>query len=935
MAEFGGNTPASSIGAGDFSVELGDSLLAQLAAAPAVPLPVTLEPGMVVNDTFEIKQRIGAGGMGVVYRARDVRLGRDVALKLHNGLQTQAGFDRLTREAQAMAQLAHPNVITVHEVGTFRDQLFIAVEYLGGGDAGTWLKAEHRSRQEIVQLFLQAGRGLAAAHAVGLVHRDFKPDNVLIADDGRVCVADFGLARPLGELAANQPRFASGSIEMRITPTGAAVGTPAYMAPEQYDGGELDARADQFSFCAALYEALTGQLPFLGKTPGEIRARMDAGPSPHSALRITRRFQRALLRGLRVNPDDRYASMSDLLRALAPPSRRRWFPVAVGAVLLVGGWFAIDGDSAPEVCTVEASQLAGTWDVGVNRAVHRAFQASGRSYADATFTRVASIMDTYANDWIAMREQACRATRVTGEQSDALLDRRMRCLDGRRATLRALTQTWVASRDPATVDNAVRAAMALPALEHCADGEALMAAVPPPEDENAKAAVAETRERLGAAHAMLLAGNYNAAGKDAKHVVDTAEELDYAPLLADALYLRGRLERENADYDAAEATFHRVIDVAIAGGNEARVADAWIQLLSIVSNVRVRVAEARALERPADLAIKRAGNRPLHRASLLEARAFTERIAGRYKQERLHLSEALAIRRSHHGADHLAIAKILHRLSFVAWHLGDYQVARRYGDEALAMKTRLVGDAHPETAKTLAILGLAYSDTEDTAKAIDMYKRAIAILETTHGPASPVLAPPLNNLVRSLRGKDPEQALRYARRMLQIDIKAHGRRHHYVAGSLDKVADVHRTMDNCEEAVPLYLEAVDIYKAAHGPKHTNVAWTTNDLARCYFRLRRYDKAVAGFEFALASRLAQDHNPRNVAETRFGLAQALWQQRRKQGRTQAKALATRATTLAHEALAYYRTAARKRDAADVIAWLRHVGLTVPPATSGSP
>ncbi|MCA9693542.1 MAG: serine/threonine protein kinase, partial [Myxococcales bacterium] len=232
----------------------GEATLA--ADGGAAQLPATaLQRGDSI-DRYLILARLGEGGMGLVYAAHDPELDRKVAIKLLRGDPTDSGArDRLLREAQAMARLSHPNVITVHDVGTARGHVFVAMEYVEGGTLGTWLEEQERGWRAVLDVFLAAGRGLAAAHEAGLVHRDFKPDNVLLERDGRVRVADFGLARyGLGAAPTHPPAPAEAPTDMtrtgvslntKLTITGATVGTPAYMAPEQLGGVDVDARADQ------------------------------------------------------------------------------------------------------------------------------------------------------------------------------------------------------------------------------------------------------------------------------------------------------------------------------------------------------------------------------------------------------------------------------------------------------------------------------------------------------------------------------------------------------------------------------------------------------------------------------------------------------------------------------------------------------------------
>ncbi len=277
---------------------------------------------------------LGSGGMGVVYRAFDPRLGRPVALKVvRPGVNAEESRPRLLREAQAMAKLAHPNVIAVHDAGVVGDEVFVAMELVDGENLARWLEAP-RSWREVIAMFTQAARGLAAAHAAGLVHRDFKPLNVLVGKDGRVRVLDFGLARPIEAPHEAIDVGHSDTAPLSLTRTGAIVGTPLYMAPEQHAGGTTDARTDQFAFCVALYHALFGVYPFAGASLPELMISVMEGIVEVPARRrVPGWLTRVVVRGLAVRPDARFASMEALLAEL-DTGRRRSGRVWIAAIAL-------------------------------------------------------------------------------------------------------------------------------------------------------------------------------------------------------------------------------------------------------------------------------------------------------------------------------------------------------------------------------------------------------------------------------------------------------------------------------------------------------------------------------------------------------------------------------------------------------------------------
>lgn len=274
---------------------------------------------------FAVLHLLGAGGMGQVYAAYDAELDRKIAIKLllaEDSVDAE-GRTRLLREAQAMARVSHPNVVPIFEVGEHEGGIFIAMEYVDGTTLRDWCAEASRSWRELVAVYLQAARGLAAAHGVGIIHRDFKPDNALVSVEGepRVRVLDFGLAAlPGAELSGGVDVVASPSADDRLTLTGAVMGTPAYMAPEQQRGGDVDARADVFALCVALYEAIYGVRPFAGATVTELFAAVQAGelrPPPEGAESTPRELRDLLRRGLAVDPEARWPSMSALAEALA------------------------------------------------------------------------------------------------------------------------------------------------------------------------------------------------------------------------------------------------------------------------------------------------------------------------------------------------------------------------------------------------------------------------------------------------------------------------------------------------------------------------------------------------------------------------------------------------------------------------------------------
>ncbi|HEX4461847.1 MAG TPA: serine/threonine-protein kinase, partial [Polyangia bacterium] len=442
-----------------------------------------LEPGAQLVERYTVLGVLGKGGMGVVYSVYDAKLDRKVALKLlrtrqlpGTGTDATSGEQRLLREAKAMARLSHPNVVSVYDVGSLPDGgVFVAMELVDGTTLTQWLKREKRAWPAILDVFVAAGHGLAAAHAAGMVHRDFKCDNVLVGADGRVRVTDFGVVRldldeaelmhssserlervDSGSEVVPTELSSSGSWQVALTQAGTAPGTPRYMAPENFDLKTADLRSDLFSFCVALFEALVGQHPFDDEMAGNEMRRMPLPPQ----LTLPPWLLHAVESGLERDPNDRPATMDALIARLTPPPKRDrtrglWMAgvATVGAIL--AGWGAIGWHTRAveraELCQGGPRHFAGIWDAAGKQRVHDALLHSGKPYAEDVWKNVAGTLDRYADRWAAMHKDSCEATRLRGEQTEAVMALRMGCLDQRRQELGALT-TLFASADDTTIE---------------------------------------------------------------------------------------------------------------------------------------------------------------------------------------------------------------------------------------------------------------------------------------------------------------------------------------------------------------------------------------------------------------------------------------------------------------------------------------------------
>jgi len=807
---------------------------------------------------FVVLEVLGAGGMAVVLSGYDPSLDRRVAIKLMRSELWRAdgvrGRERLLREAQAMARLSHPNVVTVHEVGAQGDEVYIAMEHVGGMTLRDHVHELRRnpevSWRAIVDPFLQAGRGLAAAHAAGLVHRDFKPENVLVGDDGRVRVTDFGLvstagasyASPGGEALATYDDLADLDtptpipLSASITRTGSILGTPAYMAPEQDRLGIVDGRTDQFSFCVSLWESLYGERPFGGTTVHEVLEEIAAGrlrePPEEARAKVPPWIHGALLRGLSHDPARRWSTMNELLAILASDPegarRQRRLVLLVGAVIValaatVVVAIARRPSATAHVCDSASGELAPAWNATISRQISERFAQTGRSYAAATFEHAAHQLDAYARGWVRMRTETCEATHVHHRQSETVLDLRMRCLDRRRAALTATTELWASEASGEIVDRALDSVAALPPLERCADIDALTAAVPPPESPDDRLRADDLAKELDHLDALAGAGRFAEALPVAKDVSARAGKLGYAPVLARALYVAGTLDHELGNDKEAEATLREATRVAAAARDDDQSVHAWIALASALSG-QGRDEDALALRPATEAFVARAGDNDLLRADMWTQFGSTAWSLGRYAEAEDLLGRALAAREKSLGPKDPDVAESLEALGNVLAEQGRYADARVRLERAVAIREEQQGPRHPRTASARNDLGMLLRDLGKPKEALASFDVALAVYEEMLGPEHADVGRILNNIglahsdLNDNAGAEP-----FFRRALAIKEKSLGPAHPSTALTLSNLGAVLIELGKGAEARPLLERAFEIQRTSLGPDHPNLA----------------------------------------------------------------------------------------------------------------
>jgi eukaryotic-like serine/threonine-protein kinase len=845
---------------------------------------------------YLILERIGQGGMGIVYAAFDPELNRRIALKILHGSSTgptrQSGSARarLLREAQAIARVTHPNVISVFDVGTVGESVFVAMEYVDGPTLTQW-QAERRDVGELVAMYLQAARGLAAAHATGIVHRDFKPDNVLITsgpEGAHARVLDFGLARTDPSVSAGDPEpddFADASssaidldgsdvLSSPLTMVGAVVGTPRFMAPEQHAGVAADARSDQFSFCVALYQAVYRQDPFaasnlerlaLAKQLGQIRR-----PPPDA--RVPLHVAQAITRGLATDPSDRWPDMATLVDALErdPRAARRRVLFVLGVATIAAAiagasvWFVGRGAEC------EAADLAGAWDDARREQVTASLRAVPVPYAEQTAAGVAQGLDAYANAWLQMHHDACEAARVRGEQSEALFDRRMRCLEQRRTAMAAVVDV-LGQADTDVAQRAVQAVGSLPAIESCGNVEFLLAAIEPPPSELA-IPVAGVREQLAQATALSTAGRTKAAAEIVRAAVEQAEQLGYPPVRAEALVRLGGVEEQLGDYAQAEAHLHESLELAVASRHDEIAAQATSQLVSVVGDRLARHAEGLAWAGLARSLLQRLGLTGIAAARLDVAEGNVLYRMGDLDGARTVYERAIAIVEEHRGPEDPALSSYLGNLGNVHYLAHRRELALETFQRAATLAERAYGPEHPATATIDFGLANVLTDLGRHDEAEARFAEVERVLRANYGDDHPFTIGAKCNLgvVEQNRGR-LAKALAYFIECRDRRAKTIGTDHPDYALALFNVGHVERELGKLDDAKVQLEAAWELRRRVLGPDHPDTINALVELAQLARQagdrrgaLDRFAEAIAAFE-----RTGSD--PLGLASARFGYA----------------------------------------------------------------
>lgn len=737
---------------------------------------------------YVILYRLGSGGMGVVFAAYDPELDRKVAVKLVR-LETGSPTAReaLRREAQAMARLSHPNVVAVHDVGGEGDDVFLAMDLIDGVTLDEWLKLEKRGWRDVLRVFLQAGRGLAAVHAADVVHHDFSPRNVLVTAEEKALLSDFGLARA--------PERSD------VQPADEAVrGTPAYLAPERLSGVAVDPRSDQFSFCAALYRALYGTVPFPADSPEHYleRAREGALTPPQDGRRVPRRLLALLRRGLDALPEKRFATMPELLEKLEAALRRPRallfaavaVPFAAAAIVLLER----PAQAPPP------DRLAGVWSAAQRQSVEKALLRLDPAAGAQAVSRLESEIDAYAARWRSIDEDGHR--RALRDGAGLVRDRQRLCLDARRAELRALISRLEAWQDR-SLEPAVRAVQGLSDLGSCADVRGLRELKTPPPDARMRRALVPLQNRLEEQLTLLETGGVPELAR-VDRLVEEAVRLGYLPLILRAHEIRASIRMDRGEPGARD-------DLEAALGAAVASAD-------LSGQVRMFGLLARNV-------------------------GLTE---GRFQDARLwrDLAESgLATL----GPGHEEVeVRVLGSLGSAAQGEGDVREAARFHRRSLLLAERLWGKQDTRLPPILSNLAVAVGSEEGGSRtAIALLRRALSIGERAYGPDSPIVVTPLVNLSAEIAAAGfYREAGGLAQRAIRIQERYYGAHFRDVAYPLLLSGQILIALDEPEPALTALDRAMALAREGYGEDHHLIVQVWCARADAELAQRRTEAAAA-------------------------------------------------------------------------------------------
>lgn len=833
-----------------------------------------LHPGQPVGR-FEVAHPLGRGGMGSVYAAFDPKLQRMVALKiLHASRPSEQ--PRLVAEARALAQVNHPHVITVHDVGRWEGRVFVSMELIHGQTLRQWRRDAKRTWGEVAGVYGDAARGLAAAHAAGIVHRDVKPSNVMITDEGRVVVVDFGLAIDV-EPAVDT---ASGRISSRAQTRGTSrAGTPAYMAPEQRRGERATPASDQFALSVALHEALTGALPEASAEPLR-KAGFEA------CRKLPRRVSRVASRGFELRPPARYPSMEAFAEALHQATNTPLWPVGAGALGMLSAFLLWPASAEKKSCSGAEDELAKVWTAERRSTLEAALRAPGGTWSDGVADTVLSRLDAYAEQWSVEHATAC----ADEEDDDARLGARMLCLDRRLRNLDVLLNV-LERGDASVVSNATQAVDALPAVELCGEVESLAEIGENPDPE-----VEALRDRLAFAEALRESASLEDASDEAREVLAAVVPRQDKWLEAEARLVVGWVEHDLGRHESSEEQLRLALSLGTVSRNDAAVSIALHRLAWVVGYKLGRHQEGRDLASRAeawaaglDGPDMQASSRAIslgwieHDAgnpdASLEFFAVAEALARKASPSNLEATydlglalngtgaaqlgrgdldaaeaafdHAASLLSARLGASHPRVGQVLNNRASILRALGRPEEALAAFERTYEMFVAVYGAEHMAVGQTAANMAIVLGDLARHQESFTRADEAVQLLSKIAGEIHPLVAK-----CYALRGDaqiglgNYEDGIRDLLRALNIETEVLGADHPSLGISLTNLSIAYDKVGRLEDAVERQEQAIEILVGAHGDAHALVATARMNLAYLERSRRDYPRSLALYRKAL-------------------------------------------------------------------------------------
>jgi len=866
-------------------------------------------PGSKVGR-YVVLEQVGRGGMGVVLGAFDPQLNRKIALKLLHTRRHREGSrssgsarQRLLREAQAIAKLSHPNVISVYDVGTIGEGIYVAMEFVEGCTLTVWLEQHKRRHQEVVEVFLQAGRGLAAAHAAGLVHRDFKPDNVLVGLDGQVRVSDFGLARADPSQVGEEPSDAEEPLEEStgvpqvvnfddsdvlsspLTQAGVVVGTPRYMAPEQHAGAHADARSDQFAFCVTLYQGLYGQDPYVAHTLERLALAKQDGRicEVPAQSRVPAYLEDIVMRGLAPDPIDRFPSMEDLVAALErdPAAWRQRFVIGgIGVAVAVIVGFGVRFSPAAEESECRpagADAWRGVWDRDRKDALRQGLQAVAPQAGAKSWAAIEPAIDGFTGQWLQMRIAACEGARGAPAEGRGPVALQLRCLERQQRALQGMLGVAAEASEP-TVARIPRMLEVMPELELCESREFVLAQPLPPREVQVEATVEAVRTKLDRVAPLAAIGRHEDALEVARRALDEAQASGDAPVLAEAHYAHGLGLVATGQLGEAERSLSQAVWTATRAQHDAYVALGADALVDVVGNYRHHFREGVLWE---ELARSTLGRLALEGIPVADLDHSAGRLAlqmGELARARTYVERAIAVRETVRGPQDRQLARWWVDHGDIVLYAGDPESARASYEKARILAESVLDDDHPTRAFVAWGLGRVGLDHGDHEVARAQLEAAVAILKRNRSAADPDLLQCTVDLAAALDGLEEHQAaLELLHGVWTLSPTSERDPQPYVVGAAAAAADLERRLGHLDAAMMWLKRAQTGLSQCERPEVRLVASVETVAAQ--LRLNHGDLAGAfeGFDAAARALAAQpEHDRKRAALARFLAARVSWQ-----------------------------------------------------------